>query len=99
MTGISAALDAAVLADAAYLELNVAPGQVVSGQALQTLLLATDRLTTDQARYISAHYELVAFESAGSGSFQAAVFRDTRVAAGAPGQYVLAIRGSAESQD
>lgn len=70
MTAISAAFDAAVLADAVYMELNIAPGQVISGTALQDLLLATDRLTIEQARYISTHYELVAFEPAGSGSFQ-----------------------------
>lgn len=99
MMNISATFDAAVLADAAYLDFDIAPGDVLSEDQLRDALLARDRLTVAQADCTTTNYDLVAFEPAGSGDFQAAVFRDKRVAPGAPGEFVLAIRGSAELQD
>jgi hypothetical protein len=66
MSSISTAFDAAILADAVYLNFALAPGAVLSGIPLRTALLETDRLTAAQAQYISTHYDLVAFEPAGS---------------------------------
>lgn len=95
--------DAALLADAAYLNFPLSPGEVLSGQFLINALRVpqggTPRLTLAQAQYIADHYDLVAVEPDGVGDFQAVVFKDKRVADGQPGQFVLAIRGSAGAQD
>ena len=64
MSTISQQFDAAILADAAYLEMALAPGEVLTGTALRQALLRVDnpddtpRMSEAQAQYISDHYAL-----------------------------------------
>ncbi len=99
MPTIQDTLDAALLADAAYVDLTpVLPGHELSGPALTLQLLRGGRLTDTEADYIAAHYDLVATQMSGGYAFQAMVFR-RKPPTGQPGDYVLAIRGSQEGVD
>jgi hypothetical protein len=79
------------LADAAYVDFTLEPGQVLSGESLQNALLA--RMSSAQAVAIANRYALVAKYDSNITGFQAVVFRDELIPAGQPGRFVLAIRG------
>ncbi len=101
MTTIRSSYDAALLADAVYLDLSGAtPGEPLTGPALVAALRPKgvddpdNRLTRQQATYISANYDLIAFQSDLLSGFQGAVFQDRTT-----GEYVLSFRGSEEVAD
>ena len=99
MPTIQDTLDAALLADAAYVNLtSVLPGQELTGPNLASALRTEGRLTATEADYIAAHYDRVATQMSGGYGFQAMVFR-RKPPTGQPGDYVLAIRGSQEGVD
>lgn len=95
--------DAAVLADAVYIDLpTLTPGTILTNDDLVSVLRpqsGTHRLTLAQAQYIAANYDLCATQMAGAGDFQGAVFRRKSVSLGEPGEYVFAIRGSQQAED
>lgn len=98
MSTMQELLNAAALADAAYLNVTAAPGTVLSGQVLTDALIsataAVERpFSVTEAQLISSQYDLVASSLASGMGFQALVFRK-HDAAGQPGEYVLAIRGT-----
>jgi Ca2+-binding RTX toxin-like protein len=98
MSATQELLNAAVLAEAAYLDVAVAPGTVLSGGDLDDALLmaaaeANRPFSATEAQFISSRYDLVASSIASGVGFQALVFRKHN-AAGQPGEYVLAIRGT-----
>jgi Ca2+-binding RTX toxin-like protein len=96
MSTIQDQLNAALLADAAYLNINVGPTQQLSQQALTDALTsanASGRLTTTEIQMISSQYDLVATQMAGVTGFQAMVFQK-HGASGQPGDYVISFRGT-----
>ena len=70
MPTIQDTLDAALLADAAYVDLTpVLPGQELTGPNLASALQNGGRLTATEADYIAAHYDLVATQMSGGYGF------------------------------
>ena len=100
MTTIQSSYDAALLADAVYLDFeDVTPGIPLTGEDLLAALQPNDppepnRLTQRQATYISNNYDLIAFQSDPLSGFQGAVFQHHST-----GEYVLSLRGSEEVAD
>ena len=94
MPTIQDTLDAALLADASYVDLTpVLPGQELKGSNLASALRNGGRLTATEADYIADHYDLVATQMSGGYGFQAMVFR-RKPPTGQPDDYVLSIRGA-----
>ena len=95
MSTIQDMLMAALMADAAYVEVpDVVPGTGgLSGDDLTRELQNGGRLTETEAELISSQYDLVASTMASGVGFQALVFQK-HGASGQPGEFVLAIRGT-----
>jgi hypothetical protein len=95
MSTIQDMLMAALMADAAYVEVpDVVPGTGgLSGDDLTRELQNGGRLTETEAELISSQYDLVASTMDSGVGFHALVFQK-HGASGQPGEFVLAIRGT-----
>jgi Ca2+-binding RTX toxin-like protein len=103
MSTMKVTLGAAVLAEAAYLDISLAAGQELTGGELAAAIRGAPNfddnpLTDTEIALITDEYDLVAMQLTGMSGFQAMVFR-RHSAVGQAGDYVLAIRGTAGAID